>query len=96
MYFNYCSSGRDRKYTCLQRVTANKLTATDPFSFAKKAKYHVTSATAKKWLALYNRECQSLTWLKHDVDDQDKTLVKFYSVALALRFAQNSAFAFTR
>ena len=55
---------------------ANKRTATDPFRITKTAKHQVTTATARKWQMQYDHEFQSLTWLKYNVDDQDKMLVK--------------------
>ena len=55
---------------------AKSHTATDLFSIVKKVKRQVTIATAKKWQAQYDRKYQSLTWLKYDVDDQDKKHVK--------------------
>ena len=65
---------------------ASKRVATDPFSIAKKAKRQVTIATAKKWRTQYDREHQSLTWLKYDVDDQDKTLVKVLRYSACTKF----------
>ena len=58
-----------KRYTCLEKALAIKFTATDPFSITKKATHQVTIAMAKKWQMQYDREYQSLTWLKNDLDD---------------------------
>ena len=65
---------------------AGKRTATDLFSIAKKTKRQVTIATAKKWQTQYDREYQSLTWLKYDRGDQDKTLVKVLRCSACTKF----------
>ena len=42
---------------------------------SKKAKRQVTVATFEKWKREYNREHQSLSWLRCDKDKSDKSLV---------------------
>ena len=65
----------------------SKRTATSPFSIVlKEAKCQVTTATGKKWETQYDREYQSLTWLKYDGDDQDKTLVKVLPCSACTKF----------
>ena len=49
----------------------------------KKVKCQEIIANAKKWQTQYDGEYQSLTWLKYDIDDQDKTLVKVLDAGLA-------------
>ena len=65
----------------------SKRTGTNLFSIApKKAKHQVTIAMGKKWETQYDREYQSLTWLKYDRDDQDKTLVKVLRYTASNKF----------
>ena len=40
---------------------------------AKKAKRQVSVATFKKWQTNYKQEYQSLTWLRCDVDERDRS-----------------------
>ena len=42
---------------------------------AKKAKRQVSVATFMKWQTNYEQEYQSLTWLRCDVDERDRSLV---------------------
>ena len=68
--------------------------ATNSLSITKEVKCQVTIVMAKKWQTKYKRECQSLTWLNYNVDNKDKTLVKFCSKALALGLARSSTVSF--
>ena len=45
----------------------------------KKAKRQVTISTFEKWQRNYNREHQTLTWLRCDKEKQDKSLMAPYS-----------------
>ena len=71
----------------MHMLAKSKRTATNLFSIKlKKAKRQVTIATGKKWKMQYDREYQSLTWLKYDGDDQDKMLVKVLRCSACMKF----------
>ena len=55
---------------------------------AKKAKRQVSVATFKKWQTNYEQEYQSLTWLRCDVDQRDRSLVGLLWCAVCRRFEE--------
>ena len=55
---------------------------------AKKAKRQVSVATIKKWQTNYEQEYQSLTWLRCDVDERDRSLVGLLWCAVCRRFKE--------
>ena len=55
---------------------ANKCTMTNTLSIVEKNKEISEHHCSQELATQYDCIHQSLTWLKYDVDDQDKTLVK--------------------
>lgn len=56
-------------------MSSLKRSAASTSSTSKKAKRQVTIATFKKWQTQYEREYQSLSWLRCDVDKHNREVV---------------------
>lgn len=72
----------DHFTVCADKMSAQKRASSSSTSSgsessgaSKKAKRQVTVATFQKWKREYNREHQSLLWLRCDIDKSDKSLV---------------------
>ena len=55
---------------------------------AKKAKRQVSVLTYKKWQTNYEQEYQTLSWLRCDVNERDKSLVGLLWCAVCRRFEE--------
>ena len=69
-------------FPCFRKILQLKMAGNESTgsSKTKRAKRQVSKETFYKWQQTYEREYQSLVWLRADMDDKDKSLVSMLCV----------------